>query len=418
MTLNDPQEPDETRGAKAPSRRTTMLALALVTLTLAVIVSMMWLASLNPHPPSGEAVGDYILWVMLGVVYGAVGAGIVIRANHTIGWLFLVIALAFTLGNFMELWVNYTTRTCRGCLPFFEPLLLPGMLIWSIGITSLVLVFHLFPTGRLPAWHGRLIARVFVISSIVWTVTLILRPSEPGAAFPNPYALESLRTPVLIVFSIGAVGALASAAAAIVGLVIRFRRSRGAERQQMKWLSYVGVIAASFFTIGFPTQFVFGPTSVISNLGWSMFFGSLMFGIPIAVGFAVLRYRLYDIDRIVTRTFTYAIVTAVLGAVFALFVVVPSVLLGSRQVPDYVIAAATLVVAALFRPVLQRVRSVVDRRFNRARYSAVQTIEAFAAHLREQVDIDALGAELEGLIAQTMQPSSVVLWLRKSRSSA
>jgi uncharacterized membrane protein YbhN (UPF0104 family) len=133
--------------------------------------------------------------------------------------------------------------------------------------------------------------------------------------------------------------------------------------------------------------------------------------VPVAAGIAILRYRLYDIDRIISRTVSYALVTAILAGTFALLVLLP-VLLGVDQAPDYVVAFATLVVAALFRPVRRRVQQAVDHRFNRRRYNAEHAIDAFTARLREQVDIDALGTELADVVHRTMQPSEVSLWIR------
>jgi len=139
----------------------------------------------------------------------------------------------------------------------------------------------------------------------------------------------------------------------------------------------------------------------------------VMLGMPIAIGFAVMRYRLYDIDRIVSRTFSYAIITIVLGGLFALTaLVLPTLLLGTRTTPGWVIAAATLMVAAASRPVRRRVQAGVDHRFNRSRYDAVHTIDAFTARLREEIDIDALGAELNAVVRETMQPTHTSLWLR------
>jgi uncharacterized membrane protein YbhN (UPF0104 family) len=132
----------------------------------------------------------------------------------------------------------------------------------------------------------------------------------------------------------------------------------------------------------------------------------------VAAVIAIQRYRLFDIDRIISRTVSYALVTAVLVAAFVLVALVPTTLLGGRRAPSWLIAVATLLVAALFRPVRRRVQAAVDRRFNRARYDVERTIESFAARMREETDVSTLGAELEGIVARTMQPAHVSLWLR------
>lgn len=139
--------------------------------------------------------------------------------------------------------------------------------------------------------------------------------------------------------------------------------------------------------------------------------------IPVATGIAILRYRLYEIDRIISRTATYAIVTALLAGLYALVaLVVPAFFLRTADTPDWLIAGATLLVAAVFVPVRRRVRNAVDRRFNRARYDAARTIEAFAARLREEVDIDLLGAELASMVDSTMQPAHVSLWIKPQKT--
>jgi hypothetical protein len=209
----------------------------------------------------------------------------------------------------------------------------------------------------------------------------------------------------LLALAVCALGTIAS-------VILRFRRARGDERQQIKWFTFaIAILALS--VILFPLLETLGIFVVGGEpVGFIVPFLGLL-TVPLSIGVAILRYRLYDIERIISRTFSYAIVTAILGATFALLVLLPPVLVGGDSVPDYVIAVATLVVAALFRPVRRRVQDAVDHRFNRKRYDAEHTIEAFTARLREQVDIDALGAELEDVVGRTMQPSHVSLWVRE-----
>lgn len=134
--------------------------------------------------------------------------------------------------------------------------------------------------------------------------------------------------------------------------------------------------------------------------------------LPLAIAISILRYRLYDIDSIISRTISYAVVTGLLGGMFALVVLIPTLLVGTQDTPDYLIAIATLIVAALFRPVGRRVQGVVDHRFNRARYDATRTVDTFTQRLREQIDLDGLGAELARVVDATMHPAHLSLWLR------
>jgi hypothetical protein len=191
-------------------------------------------------------------------------------------------------------------------------------------------------------------------------------------------------------------------AAAVVSLVVRFRRSRGVERQQLKWFTYAGALVLLVPLIG----------SVVPSLGNAAFV--LVIVLPIAVGIAILRYRLYDIDRLINRTLVYGLLTALLAGVYAgAVLVLGQVFGGVRGIPpSWAVAGATLGVAAVFQPARRRIQQAVDRRFNRRKYDAARTVEAFSVRLREEVDLDALSAELLAVVDQTIQPTRASLWLR------
>jgi hypothetical protein len=391
------------------AKRRKYLALIAGTLSISTFIGMLVIAAMN------DSVDEVSITGAMGVVYAAVGWILVTRTNHVIGWLFFLISVSFPLGTLMEQWAEYGTKTCPGCLPVFAFFFVPGTLVWVAGTMAIPLVFLLFPSGKASEPHGRRIARVFVAAMAVVALTLILRPSDPGAAWPNPYGLEALRAPLLVVFGIAVGVALLSAAAAIGGLFVRFRRARGIERQQMKWLVFVGIAAATMLLLVIlPVSFVQGDRqTTVGDLIWLMFFTLLMVGIPVSVGFAILRYRLYDIDRLISRTVSYAIISLILVGFYALVaVVIPAALFGDADTPDAVIAVATLAALAAFGPVRRRVQSRVDHRFNRARYDAETTFGMFTTRMREQVDIDLLGAELRSVVGLTMEPTHVSLWLR------
>ena len=192
--------------------------------------------------------------------------------------------------------------------------------------------------------------------------------------------------------------------------MLRFRRARGVERQQLRWLALAAALAAGAaggHCAGPGRSGLLGLTGTVL-LGWAS--AVVLALLPLATGAAILRYRLYDLDRIISRTVAYGLLTVVLGGGYAGVVLGLGQLPGPR--PSLVVAGATLAVAALFQPARRRVQQVVDRRFNRRRYDAARTIEAFAARLRDQVDLDALTAELLAVVDQTMQPTPVSLWLR------
>jgi hypothetical protein len=193
-------------------------------------------------------------------------------------------------------------------------------------------------------------------------------------------------------------------------LVVRFRRARGIERQQLRWVAWAAALAVVGAVVALGGVAV-GSTAVVT---WAI---SACFAVlPVALGAAILRYRLYDLDRIISRTLAYGLLTLLLGGGYAVVVLGLGQLMGRDS--SLVVAGATLAVAAVAGPARRRIQQAVDRRFNRRRYDAAQTIQAFSARLREQVDLDTLTAELLGVVEQTMQPTSVSLWLRPSVSAS
>jgi hypothetical protein len=221
------------------------------------------------------------------------------------------------------------------------------------------------------------------------------------AAVENPE--ENTVGPALILL----LGVLA--AAAFGSLVLRFRRSRGEERQQLKWFTY----AAALVPLAVLDQFLPAPVH-------SLAFAVPVVFLPIAAGIAILPHRLYDIDRLINRTLVYGLLTVLLGSVYAGAVLVLGPVFGGveRDPPSWVVAGATLAVAALFQPARRRIQAVVDHRFNRRKYDAAKTVEGFSVRLRDEVNLDVLSAELLAVIDQTMEPIRVSLWLRPSANGS
>ena len=199
---------------------------------------------------------------------------------------------------------------------------------------------------------------------------------------------------------------LVSGAAAAGSLVLRFRRSRGVERQQLKWFAYAVALL----------PLCDGERRPAGAGGKTFLLGVAIVFLPVAAGIAILRYRLYDIDRLIHRTLVYGLLTALLVGVYVGAVLILGQVFGGvgRDPPSWVVAGATLAVAAVFRPARRRIQPAVDRRFNRRKYDAAETIQAFSARLRDQVDLDTLSTELLAVIDQTMEPTRVLLWLRPS----
>jgi hypothetical protein len=265
----------------------------------------------------------------------------------------------------------------------------------------------LFPTGRLLSPRRRPVAWLAGAATAALTVLSALQANlgpveDPVAA--NPIGVAGLENPEES--TVGAVLLsllLISVIAAFASLVIRFRRSRGEERQQLKWFAYAGGLL---------------PLSALADflpaLVGSLVFAVLIVFLPVAAGIAILRYRLYEIDRLINRTLVYGLLTALLAGVYGSAVLVLGQVFGTvgKDPPSWAVAGATLAVAALFQPTRRRIQAVVDRRFNRRRYHAAKTLEAFSLRLRDELDLDALSAELLAVVDQTMQPTKASLWLR------
>jgi hypothetical protein len=215
-----------------------------------------------------------------------------------------------------------------------------------------------------------------------------------------------------ILYEVGFWVAVVAVLAAIASLVVRFRRARGVERQQLKWVVYAVVVVVRCFIL-----LMVAPDPIgLSELAADVVFALLIAVIPVAMGVAILKYRLYDIDRLINRTLVYGLLTALLGGLYAGAVLILGQAFGGvgGNPPSWVVAGATLAVAALFQPARRRIQAMVDRRFNRRKYNAAKTIEAYSVRLREQVDLDTLSSELLAVVDQTVQPTRVVLWLRPS----
>jgi hypothetical protein len=265
----------------------------------------------------------------------------------------------------------------------------------------------LFPDGQPLSPRWRPLIWAIVAGALVSIVGSALLPTNVDApSLQNPLGLHGAAGAMLeqALSKLFLLGLPMAAVAAIVSLVVRFRRARGVERQQLKWLAYAGGVFALASVIQDPWLGGWA-TAAINLAQWT---------IPAAIAIAILRHHLYDIDRIINRTVVYGLLTALLGAVYAAAVLTLGQLFGgvTGNPPSWAVAGATLAVAALFQPARRRIQHAVDRRFNRRKYDAAKMIEAFSSRLRDEVDLDTLTAELLAVVDQTMQPTTASLWLR------
>jgi hypothetical protein len=370
-------------------------------------VSLIGVAILLSDPKGSEDGGPFgILIPLVLLVFPVLGAVIASRKpENAIGWIFCAFGFTGSIGGAMEAYATVSATAEGSWANWVSLITIDNPTVF----TYFVFILLLFPDGRLPTRRWRHLARFSLATSALLWFFIAFKPGTFNGR-GGAVQIQAL-APVWKVIEAPLVWSVPlSLLASIVALVFRFRRSREVEREQLKWLVFAAVLIAMIVAIA---PLVFSRPELWWL--WPLMFSVGAMSVPIACTVAILRYRLYDINRIISRTVSYAIVTAVLGGVFASFVLIPSLLLGGRKVPDYFIACATLVVAAMFRPVRRRVQNSVDHRFNRKRYDAERTIEAFTTRLREQIDIDALGAELKEIVDRTMQPSQTSVWLRTAR---
>jgi hypothetical protein len=387
------------------------LAWALWALSMLGLATGFWLEVLlrrvGQPDPLDTAVGPTVAIVSAATV-GAVLASR--RSRHPVGWLLLACAVCLTANGVAGGYAPYGFQARPGALPAaaWVAMYYPATALTPLTLLSLVLL--LTPTGSLPSPRWRWLAWLTAGAPAVLLLAMPLAPRPPEERYQgvdNPLDLRAFDGPLLAanraLLAVTVLGVLAGAGS----LVVRFRRARGTERQQLRWL----VLAAALTGVGMLASVVLVAAGNQVLVGWVS--GVCVALLPLAVGAAVLRYRLFDLDRIISRTLAYGLLTVLLGGGYALVVLGLGRLLG-RDSP-LVVAAATLAVAAVFQPARRRVQAAVDRRFNRRRHDAARIIEGFGARLRDQVDLDTLTAELLAVVDQTMQPTQASLWLRSPR---
>jgi hypothetical protein len=283
------------------------------------------------------------------------------------------------------------------------------VMVACIGFIAL-----LTPTGKLPSPRWRWWAGVVATATVVLLVTQALDPHPlvpEDPMFTNPLAAPpALVGPLTLAAAASAAILLVGLVVAAGSLVVRYRRARGVERQQLRWLAVAATVAAVALVVAVAAAVLGGSVGVALVAA-----GACVVVLPLATGAAILRYRLYDLDRILSRTLAYGLLTVLLGLGYAGMVLGLGRLL--PQGSSLAVAAATLAVAGLFQPARRRIQQVVDRRFNRRRHDAAQVIEGFAVRLRDQVDLHALHTELLAVVDQTMQPTQASLWLRQGPSN-
>ena len=411
-------------------RAIAWLAWSLAGLSLAMFAASvaLYLATLPVRPPISWGTGGTsgVLYILLPFLsFPLVGALIASRRpTNPIGWICLAVGIFWMLNVVAGSYVIYGLRVASpGSVP--HPVAIGSLAEWlgptAVGLLGTYLIL-LFPDGRLPSSRWRPLAwlsgAVLVLNVVV--STLAPSPLSDLRSVRNPFGLEGHPWMAGASDTVGLLLSLCMLASAI-SLVLRYRRSGGEVREQIKWIAF----AASVVALGVSAAVVSGTFFASGTTGgaqalWENLLEdaiTLSFaGVPVAVGFAVLKYRLYDIDVIINRTLVYGALTGTLALVYfggvATTQTIFRALTGQQEQPQLAVVVSTLAIAALFNPLRRRIQSFIDRRFYRRKYDAAKTLEAFSAKLRDETDLDALDAELVGVVRETMQPSHVSLWLR------
>jgi hypothetical protein len=406
-------------------------SLAALSLLLCAASIVLYVAAGSVQPPSNWGTGGdsaVLILVLPFLAFPLVGALIASnRPKNPIGWICLAVGIIWMIMLISTSYGWYGLVVRPGSVPFPAAIGSLGEWIWApaVGLFGIYLIL-LFPDGRLPSRRWRPLAWLSGAAIVLVSAGSALTPG-PLEGLPrirNPFGLEehpwvadaTLGLTLLLPLCI-----LASA----VSLMLRFLRSGGEEREQIKWLAF----AASILGLGFSSYVIPGNILPDDAGGTDPLWQNLLedavtlsfAGVPVAVGIAILRYRLYEIDLLINRTLVYGALTATLALIYfggvATVQAIFRALTGQEQQPQLAIVVSTLVIAALFSPLRRRIQSFIDRRFYRRKYDAAKTLTAFNARLRDETDLGTLSDDLVGVVRETMQPAHVSLWLRPDRAS-
>jgi hypothetical protein len=400
----------------------TWLAWYMCTVSLLLMTFGLLFLALSRSPVgapvyAGAPVFDYwLINTVIAVSFSTVGAVIAPRLppRNPVGWIFCSIGLVAAMRLFVAEYAVVTLLaepgSVPGMLPGGEVLAWVSSWLWVVHIGLFVFLALLFPDGRPPSRRWRPFAWLVAVVVVVGTVSVALWP-ETAARFDlvnHPLGIEvatdTLNPVETILYALGLVAA--------ASLLVRLRRSRGVESQQVKWFAYAVTVLATSAILAYVVSESLG----VDWLGWVssvLVMGSVV-GLPVAVGIAILMYRLYDIDLLINRTLVYGSLTAVLAGVYFASIVLFQALFRALtgQESQLAVVASTLAIAALFSPLRRRIQTFIDRRFYREKYDAAKTLAAFSAKLRDETDLEALSGDLIGVVEETMQPAHVSLWLR------
>jgi hypothetical protein len=370
---------------------------------LALALLLIFLGWSTPLPQGRTPWRDHAVW-LVGLIGAPILGGLIAsrRPHNPYGWLWLGFGLGLALQLLARLYAAYalvepgslpTPRTIHNVLELGGPL----------ALTFVPFLLLLFPTGHLPSRRWRPLAWIAAVSgAVLLTLSLFFtRPEKVGGTIT-----------IMVVIVVSAI--FATIVLSALSLVVRYHRASGVERQQLKWFALAAVLSGAYIV-----GELLNLKRLLGDTLWNLFDAATVVSLYVAVGVAILRYRLYDIDLLINRTLVYGSLTAMLVAVYVGGVVVLQYVFRalSGGESQLAIVASTLAIAALFNPLRRRVQALVDRRFYRRKYDAAKTLSAFNARLRDETDLGTLSDGLVGVVRETMQPAHISLWLRPDTAS-
>ena len=394
------------------ARAGSWLVWSLCGLSLALAALSLLLLALIVSSPNTYVYDYWLENTVAALSFAPVGALIAARRpENPVGWLLCLLGVAFGIGHFVSEYAIYALLAQPGSLPAGEAMAWISSWILPPIIGIQVFSFLLFPTGRLPSRRWRPLAWLTVAFVIVGVISSAFSfGANAGLGpIPNPLGIEGFSNFYDMVLIIPTILYVAVA----TSLFVRLHRAIGVERQQVKWFAYAAAATIVGITFAYMIPDTMDTPLWFERVGFALNL-AVTPAIPVAMGIAILRYRLYDIDLIINRTLVYGALTALLVAVYVGSVV--SLQGGLRALIGHesqlAVVTSTLLIAALFNPLRRRIQSFIDRRFYRRKYDSAKTLEAFSAKLRDETDLDALRDDLTSVVRETMQPAHVSLWLR------
>ena len=419
----EPVAPQNPPGSPGPASRAAGMsrpaAWSLCALSLALTALSLLLLALSRSYP-GVNVFDY--WIedtTVAVAFSTVGAIVASRRPaHPVGWLFCAIGFLAGVDHFCGEYATYALLAQPGALPAGEAAAWVRSWVWVAAGALAVFLVLLFPTGRLASSRWKPLAWLNLVAGVLGAILVAFTPGAVDglSQIQNPLGIASLGGGLSAIYLVEVLQATIGLAAA-VSLFVRLHRAGFEERQQIKWFAYAAAVLIVGALLTSPVPDMMEAWWIWSG-GFALYIVGIV-GLPVAVGIAILRHHLYDIDLLINRTLVYGSLTVTLAGIYLGVVILLQqlfvVLTGEKS--TLAVVASTLAIAALFSPLRGRIQSFIDRRFYRRKYDAAKTLEEFGSKLRDETDLEALSEDLVGVVRETMQPAHVSLWLRPERGT-